>query len=1205
MEQQIEVLSRLATTLESTISNTSAATKNNNELMEFSATDIFQDSIFAPGRFCRPALQNALHQDLPQIAALLSSSEDIFQLDIASLRSVFTHAVNTAAKDHLQGRIGVWRDVVQAYTRALRSYFAPSALVKLSVHRDEEQGLLVVRSGGSVSLVRAAEPAEIVIAGAWPPIWDKMRSSDSAGVKSILNAAGVLVDTCLGGRHALMMIEACILAGAEFRARVLPAVLRWLLSSSCFSSFSAGDSGSGGNLNDNSSMSVALKIGSLCSAPKNGFASAIEAVVTLLANDCVPPGGDGRSPLASFSPPIISAAIAQGHQTAAAQCECLLRVALLTAYVTSQHTLGTWTVPEQERQIIFSTSVSDRIDWMLAAAGVAYWSTAAPIAKRSRDSVDTNSGNYGAGATASETATMVVALKIGEEREDRDGGGRDGTGGARKRARLTPSSSLQLEYAYPAEHLLATFKPRVHAVRDLPDLQQVVATFSSWLLCVPKVHDIDLRRKNTPTESIALKRTLELAPVLIRTHSAAALNELMTMVEQSNSDDPRVLFFAACSKALMLDSLDINGNSASNTSGNNSSTPSKKSAVVAAINKLEKESVSLFFMVAATFAHRTFFQQQLLDVTTTLEDLLSSFSCSSTTNRKINLPAGASETQIVAADELFYLESLMIIFEKLGCHHAASRFAMAAAQHVPTALPGEDKVEERIKRTGRLWSSIFTFCLRSGEFEEAYAALLSNDVADEQVECVHKLVNSMVERGEIASLCALPFAHTSLVVRHGQPAWVSLLDEAVSALNKRAALMDVDSTPQSYQVLFDFHVARGNYQVAASSMVSYARRLTAEAPEDRHAVDLAQKALAAAVGALGLVDSERAWLEDPRGVMKPVSSLSTRTIVARAFEDVENSNIDEEEDVLWVPRIITLADLKIEHAIAVAKSSVAAVLPGGDVGTKTATEVFHQLVALKLHQEAFTLVDIAFIGNEQQRMREIAMASLATTCAELQLQTGIGGKNTSTSYNAYASDEGMLTDDGGLAAAEEENGDLDGNGGRITTTAYNNTIGSSAASASWKRLRSNLETYEKQGSTAGAMNLRVLAIDAVLATNASLQPPLWLLSPFFPPPSEGPLSAKLPNSDVAGLLRAYLKHGRVEDAAVLAIKVLSRVADSVPSVSLPRPGAVCLPHALLEELVNRVSSNNQAVKNDLTEKLNKAQAAAERQSQVLENIYAA
>ena len=1191
--QQIEMLSRLAKILESSIpTSTTESATSSEEILIFKATDVFQDAIFAPGHFCRPALQQAVEQlrfSLEKKINLLLSTDDIHKLNIASLRSLLTQAVNTAAAQHLQGPLGVWIEVINAYADALRSYLAPRALVQLSVHRNEERGLLLVRSGGSLSVIRDAEPSEIVAAGSWPPIWDKMRSSDSAGVKSILHATGVLIDQLCGGRQALMMIRGCIVHGADLRAHILPAILRWLVTSSVDRGLGGGAIQESDDTMMTSMHSLPLTLGALCSAPKKGFASSIEAVVTLLANNCVPHRSDGRSPLVSLSRTIISASIAQAHQTAAAQCECLLRVAILAAYVTSQHQIGTWTVPEQGRQLIVGV-VSERLDWMLVAAGVAYWNTTAPIAKKSivgeKDIVrsSTSGGGGGGGdnefkATASDTANMVISLKIG----DGDGGGN--TGVARKRARLTPalSSSFANEYTYPAEHLLSTFQPRAHAVRDVPDLQSIATTFSNWLLCVPKVHDIDLRRTNTPTESIALERALEVAPVLIRTHSAAALTELVAMVENDYSDDPRVMFFSACSKVLKL--------SACQTGINTSM-----------IKKLEMESVSLFFRVAAALhidvAHREYFEEKLNGVYTALEDLLSSFA-STSTKATVDLPSDASKTQVAAADELYYHESLMIIFEKLQCHHAASRFAMAAAQHVPDALAGDTMADEVVKRTGRLWSSVFTFCLNSGEFEEAYAALLTNEVADVRVDCLHKLVNRMVERGEIAALCALPFAHTSRVVRNGQPSWVSLLDEAVSALKRRAALLELTSKPQPYQVLFDFHVARGNYQAAASAMVSYARRLAAEAPEDRNAVDAAQKALAAAVGSLGLVDSERAWLEDPSGALHPISKISKQS--ARFVEE-EDFAIGDDNDVLWVPTILTMSDLKIEHAIAVAKSSVVAVLPGGDVGTKTASDVFHQLVALNLHQEAFALADAAFIGTKLQRMREKAIFSLATTCAELQLQTGIGssGDGSSNTHSGRSQEDGMLIDDG---AAQNEVG---GNGEMTITDRHSTTITSSKAAASWKRLRTYLETYEKQGSPAGAMNLRVLAVDALLATNASLHPPLWVLAPFFPPPSEGPLSAKMPTADIAGLLRAYMKHGRVEDAAVFAVKVLSRVADSVPSVSFPRPAAVCLPHALLEELAHRVASSASPVKSDLAEKLNKAQAAAEQQTQVLEkNIYAA
>ena len=79
--------------------------------------------------------------------------------------------------------------------------------------------------------------------------------------------------------------------------------------------------------------------------------------------------------------------------------------------------------------------------------------------------------------------------------------------------------------------------------------------------------------------------------------------------------------------------------------------------------------------------------------------------------------------------------------------------------------------------------------------------------------------------------------------------------------------------------------------------------------------------------------------------------------------------------------------------------------------------------------------------------------------------------------------------------------------------------------------------------------------------------------------------------------------GRVEDAGVLAVKYLDRYVESVPSVAFPRPAAVFLPHALLEELVTRLPSVAPVRKN-LEASLSKVQAAAARQTQVLEEIYA-
>lgn len=69
---------------------------------------------------------------------------------------------------------------------------------------------------------------------------------------------------------------------------------------------------------------------------------------------------------------------------------------------------------------------------------------------------------------------------------------------------------------------------------------------------------------------------------------------------------------------------------------------------------------------------------------------------------------------------------------------------------------------------------------RACGLQEAYTALLSNQVSEVQLDCVHQLVNVLCTRGEVALLCRLPFAHTLLLAREGKPVWVPMLDEVVA-----------------------------------------------------------------------------------------------------------------------------------------------------------------------------------------------------------------------------------------------------------------------------------------------------------------------------------------------------------------------------------------------------------------------------------------
>ena len=69
--------------------------------------------------------------------------------------------------------------------------------------------------------------------------------------------------------------------------------------------------------------------------------------------------------------------------------------------------------------------------------------------------------------------------------------------------------------------------------------------------------------------------------------------------------------------------------------------------------------------------------------------------------------------------------------------------------------------------------------------------------------------------------------------------------------------------PQPYKVLFDLHVCRNNYQAAAASMLTFARRLLREGAADASMLLEAERALGTAVSALSMVEPHEAWLEDP------------------------------------------------------------------------------------------------------------------------------------------------------------------------------------------------------------------------------------------------------------------------------------------------------------------------------------------------------
>jgi hypothetical protein len=148
-------------------------------------------------------------------------------------------------------------------------------------------------------------------------------------------------------------------------------------------------------------------------------------------------------------------------------------------------------------------------------------------------------------------------------------------------------------------------------------------------------------------------------------------------------------------------------------------------------------------------------------------------------------------------------EAAMMLFDREGAPEGAVACSRAALQHLQpggtaaTATPV--KVSER---AGRLWTNIFAYCCQLGQWQDAYAALVSNPLPQRALDCLRHLVTVLSTQGDLSTLCSLPLAGVLLLpgtTSGSPPSAVSLLDEALGALERRAVNADVSTTPQPYR----------------------------------------------------------------------------------------------------------------------------------------------------------------------------------------------------------------------------------------------------------------------------------------------------------------------------------------------------------------------------------------------------------------------
>lgn len=959
------------------------------------------DGVLSPGKYSYDLLKKTLSQ-IGALQGLGFRAEGAnppvaaASVEYGDLTSLIRRAL-TWTEQKGQGMPGgifhAWNILLHTYAEMYHQEYKPIAFI----HLMGTSSIMIIRQNELVSAVLPSSAAQSILAGALPSKWKSAMESETAEDRRDLFGAVVDIQysfaSYFGNAHVHSMLRTCLLHGLDFQLHIMPAIMDAITSrfddKVLEERYLAMPVTLGGVLH--SALDHAV-----CS-DSDAFVDGFDDFIDWLALSVQPELSSSHS-LAHpqhaqhaqdallLSRDLMSLCLCALSFEATAQVDQWLVSSLFVYYLKSIGSLGQFHLSSTQHARL-TTACASKVNAMLQRSMAVYWCTSAPrvyaqhtqrvapsimsapegeitpgvlrsaaplAANTASESIGGLPVSHASIAPLEPSISMFVSLDIGERL--------DGSA-AFKRARLTPAIN-----AYAAEVIIdMLIEQYYHRDRDSQHgapaplsnnlLRRAAVLIPSAILSqsaasIPAAHQqpaaaVHQQRLSGLSQWSTKVLCSTIASSLLSSRNTSALVQFFRAMNFGDSPDVQMTFYVACCKVLSM------GESA---------------RAVTDQRRLEVESAGLFFRVASIFSSHTTsggnnnndggggggsWDGSLGVCATERNDLINHIKLhlesiskylqardtSGTALLKPGTPGNGNAMSIREAfDDLAYFETLMRIYEQLGCAWAASRCALCAAMYLEDStmlsrsnatarvVLEEGKIdvdEKRRQRAGRLWSAVFTFCLQTGDYDEAYAAILANGVPELQVDGVHQLVKELCEKGELATLCALPFAQTSLVARSGTSYWTSMLDEAILALRRRATNLDIDTKPQPYKVLYDFQVSRGNYQAAAAAMLSYARRLTSEKPRDVAAAIEAQHALAIAVSALSLVEESQAYLEDSTS-RKHIQGMDTTILTTSSFHADKIQDDGGRGGVLHAPTILTLSDLKKEHALMRARAAVVA-----------------------------------------------------------------------------------------------------------------------------------------------------------------------------------------------------------------------------------------------------------------------------------------
>ncbi|KAG0149461.1 hypothetical protein CROQUDRAFT_39766 [Cronartium quercuum f. sp. fusiforme G11] len=364
-----------------------------------------------------------------------------------------------------------------------------------------------------------------------------------------------------------------------------------------------------------------------------------------------------------------------------------------------------------------------------------------------------------------------------------------------------------------------------------------------------------------------------------------------------------------------------------------------------------------------------------------------------------------------------YYNYVVGVLEVTGADLAVARFCQLA-------LDEEDGYEENEGSralTGELWTKLFKCFVNLRLWDDAYTVLISIPFTDLKHNCLRTLVSGMAEANEVDKLMRFSF--------------LGLQQELERTLAFRARNSDPLAQPNYHQMLYAYHITKGDYRSAALAMYQHGRRIADVSAKAASAqvvmILLTQQCQSylAAINALALVATSQAWL--------PIPTKRSTLLSSGLPPTTGTLEID----------LLSLADLRSEYNLALTALELANAHPHLSLPTTLdASTLMPMLVNACRVRDALKRAGSAEIRNAIFR-------SLAESCCQLT------DDSEGFDHDWVLADPRAAGWDGSLAAR------------------------------GWRVLKLELEKH-------GDSQARVAVVEAVLETAGAVKVPLWLIEAF-------------------------------------------------------------------------------------------------------------